>query len=81
MTFVTGQELGTKICKALDLDPLRVRSIRLELEAGSIAEVEVGYFVQRKQGDDVEQVMKRYALVPHPADLPAVVRPELEEAS
>jgi len=25
--------------------------------------------------------MKRYALVPHPADLPAVVRPELEEAS
>lgn len=77
MKYATGRDFGGELCKALGIDMGRVSHMKVEVDAGGIAEVEVTYFMLEEQGEEMVDVMKRYALVPHPADLPYVERPEL----
>lgn len=77
MTYATSKDFGGELCRALDVEPHRVSHLKVEVDAGSIATVEITYFMLEEDGEQMVDVMKRYALVPHPTDLPYVERPEL----
>lgn len=75
--YASGKDFGGELCRALDIEPHRVRHMRVEVDAGGIAEVEVTYFMLEEDGEQMVDVMKRYALVPHPEGAPWVERKEI----
>jgi hypothetical protein len=77
MKYATGRDFGGELCRALDVEPGRVSHMKVEVDAGGVAEVEITYFMLEENGEQMVDVMKRYALVPHPDELPYVERPEL----
>lgn len=51
------------ICRALDLDPLRVRLLRLEFQAGAPPRVDVEMWPDDRVSDEVALVLRSYRLV------------------
>ena len=64
MAIHTGSKLGLEIMEALGIDSQRVVSIKLILEAGDIAKVEVVRAVSVDDGERLIQKLSSYILVP-----------------
>ena len=74
--YASGKDFGGELCRALDLEAHRIKHMKVEVDAAGIAEVEITYFMLTENGEQMVDVMKRYALVPHPDTAPHVEQPE-----
>lgn len=58
----TGDELGTAILKVLGIDPKMVQSVSINLEANSVATVNVVRFLDKAEGNEVVKALEQYTL-------------------
>ena len=64
MDKVTGEDLGTKVCDALGLEPSKVRKITITLPSNGPALVKAEQYVNAEEADRLFNIIsKRYHLV------------------
>lgn len=60
--LILGQELGQTVCQALGLDPSKIVSITIRMEANTAACVEVVRTINRAEGEQITGAMELYGL-------------------
>ena len=61
--YVTGRELGRRICEALGIDPASVAGVTVECDAGDVARVIVEHYVTDEQAEAILDDLRLYRLV------------------
>lgn len=64
MSFATGRDFGGELCKALGLEPDKVKRIQVDVEAGEVAIVRVWEFVPDKEAKCLVETCTKYELCP-----------------
>lgn len=63
MRALNGLDIGSEICKILELDPKFVRSIVIEIYPDDVVYVKVGRILQREEFDEIKEKIQTYKLV------------------
>lgn len=61
--FITSQALGQRICKALDIDPSKVRRLTIDCDRSRAASVLISYIVDDNEADAIAEALTDYQLV------------------
>ncbi len=64
MKRLFARTVGSEICGALGLDPLRVKSLTLDFQPDEVVISVVRLYVTEDQIDPISQVLRKYTLVP-----------------
>ena len=57
-------EIGIAICNTLKLDPFKVRSIDIHLQANNIAEITIKRFMESDELGPIIEILEKYNLTP-----------------
>jgi len=60
--LILGQELGQTVCQVLGLDPSKITSITIKMEANTAACVEVVRTINRTEGEQIAGALEVYGL-------------------
>ncbi|MEG0244609.1 MAG: hypothetical protein RR726_19435 [Pseudomonas sp.] len=60
--LILGQELGQTVCQVLGLDPSKITSITIRMEANTAACVEVVRTINRTEGEQIAGALEVYGL-------------------
>lgn len=60
--LILGQELGQTVCQVLGLDPSKITSITIKMEANTAACVEVVRTINRAEGEQIAGALEVYGL-------------------
>lgn len=60
--LILGQEIGQTVCQVLGLDPSKITSITIRMEANTAACVEVVRTINRTEGEQIAGALEVYGL-------------------
>ena len=66
--YVTGRDLGRKICEALGIDPSNVAGVSIDCDAADHALVVVEYYLPEDAAERIVGDLRWYRLVEKDAD-------------
>jgi len=65
-TLATSEDIAKPICEALGIDASKVERLTIDLKSGNAAIIQVTYFIDPKDKNNVIDKFKKYSLVETP---------------